>query len=481
MADDEPVGAAGETSVGDQGHIFAQAFAHHRGGGSEHFAHAGAALGSLVADNNDVTLFHRAFEDVFEGGFFRVEDPGCAAEFFAFFAGNFRHGPAGCEVAVEDDEMAVFLDRIFERPDDLLAFGVGLERREVLLEGLAGHGEAVAVEQAGREELLHERNDTADGDKFGHEIFAARFEVGQHRDAAADLGEVVDVQFDLGGVGHGEEVEHGIGRAAQRDDQGDGIFKGLAGQNVRGNDAPLEQLHHRGAGIARVGLFVRGDGDLRRAVGQAHAHGFDRRGHGVGRVHAAARSGAGNGAGFDLLQLFVVDRAGCALAHSLEHGDHVEVFAVEAAGKNGAAVDKDRGAVEAGDGQHAAGHVFIASADGNKAVEAFAADDGFDRVGNHFARDERVFHPFGPHGNAVRNGDGVEDGGFASGRVGPTGSFAGEHVEVHVARGDHAPGGGDGYLRLGEIFGLEPDRIEHGAARSAFGSVKDLRGITAKG
>ena len=45
-------------------------------------------------------------------------------------------------------------------------------------------------------------------------------------------GEVVDGEFHAGGVGHGEQVQHGIGRAAERDDDGDGVFKGFARHDV---------------------------------------------------------------------------------------------------------------------------------------------------------------------------------------------------------------------------------------------------------
>jgi hypothetical protein len=58
------------------------------------------------------------------------------------------------------------------------------------------------------------------------------------------------------------------------------------------------------------------------------------------------------------------------------------------AGPDGAAVDEDRGAVQACDADQATGHVLVAAPDGDQAVEAFAAGDGFDGVGDDFARDQ---------------------------------------------------------------------------------------------
>ena len=67
-------------------------------------------------------------------------------------------------------------------------------------------------------------------------------EVGEHRDLRADAGEVVERQPDPGGMGDGQEVEHGVGRAAEGDDHGDGVLERLPRQDVAGADPGLEQL-----------------------------------------------------------------------------------------------------------------------------------------------------------------------------------------------------------------------------------------------
>ena len=82
------------------------------------------------------------------------------------------------------------------------------------------------------EQHFHQRPDAADGDEFGHEMFAARFQVREHGDAFADAGEVVEREFHFRGVGDGEQMQHGIGRAAERDDDGDGVLEGFVRQDV---------------------------------------------------------------------------------------------------------------------------------------------------------------------------------------------------------------------------------------------------------
>jgi hypothetical protein len=44
--------------------------------------------------------------------------------------------------------------------------------------------------------------------------------------------EVVEVERHLGGAGDRQQVQDGVGAAADRHDHGDGVLEGLAGQQV---------------------------------------------------------------------------------------------------------------------------------------------------------------------------------------------------------------------------------------------------------
>jgi hypothetical protein len=52
-------------------------------------------------------------------------------------------------------------------------------------------------------------------------------------------------------VGHGEEVEDGVGGAAEGDDDGDGVFEGLFVMMSRG-DAASDQVDDGGAGASAI-------------------------------------------------------------------------------------------------------------------------------------------------------------------------------------------------------------------------------------
>jgi hypothetical protein len=171
-------------------------------------------------------------------------------------------------------------------------------------------------------------------------------------------------------------------------------------------------------------------------------------------------------------------------ADGLEDGDDVEgLFLVAVgggeAGEDGAAVDEDGGAVEAGDGDHRAGHVFIAAADGDEAVEALGRDGGLDGVGDDIARDQRVAHALGAHADAVGDGDGVEIDGLAAGLVHALARVFAEVAEMHVARRHVARGGGDGDLGFFEIVVGEAHGAQHGAGGSAVVAVNNDGGVWA--
>jgi hypothetical protein len=151
------------------------------------------------------------------------------------------------------------------------------------------------------------------------------------------------------------------------------------------------------------------------------------------------------------------------------------------AGKDRAAVDEDRRAVEARHGHDATGHVFVAAADGHEAVEALGAANRLDRIGDDFARNERVAHAERAHADAVGDGDGAEDDRLAAGGIGARARLPGELVDVHVAGGKHAPGGGDAHDGLLEIGVLETDGAEHRAVGGAVGAVVDDGGELAEG
>ena len=147
-----------------------------------------------------------------------------------------------------------------------------------------------------------------------------------------------------------------------------------------------------------------------------------------------------------------VIRARGVLPDGLEHGDDVDRLPLPDAGQDGAAVDEHRGPIEPRQANDHRRHVLVAAADGHQAVEALGAGDGLERIGDDLARHQRVLHALGAHRDAVGDGDGAEDDGFAAGRGHARPTRAPQPVDVHVARRHLAPGGADADLRFREVL-----------------------------
>ena len=369
--------------------------------------------------------------------------------------------------------MAVFFDRILDRANDLLALRVGLKGSEVLFERLAGDREAITVEQSLRKQGLHHWHNAADGNQLGHEKTATGLEIGENRHTAANAGEILQCELDSGRVRDGKQVHHGVCGSTEGNDDRDGVLEGFLGDDIRGQDAALEHVQDCGAGVAAIRVLLGRDGVLRRAVWKTEAHRLDRGGHGIGRIHSAAGAWARDGIGLHIVQFFFGDFIGGALTDSLEDGDNIELALGEAAGQDCSAIDEDRRTVHANDRHDAGGHIFVATADGHKSVEALATHDRLDGVGDDLARDERVFHPLGAHRDAIRDRDSIENCPLAARCIDSQCGFAGELVDVHIAGRDHAPGRSDANLGFRKITLLVSDGVEHGTARRPVETIEN--------
>src|SRR5262249_27055713 len=100
MSHHKAMAAARESSVSDQRHILAESLSHEGGRWRKHFAHAGSAPGSFVADDDDIAFPNTTGEDFLHRSFFGIEYTGFAVETQAFLPGDFGDGAFGREVTV---------------------------------------------------------------------------------------------------------------------------------------------------------------------------------------------------------------------------------------------------------------------------------------------------------------------------------------------------------------------------------------------
>ena len=121
VADHEPVAAAREAAVGNQRDFVAETTADDGARRAQHLAHARRSLRALVTNHEHVAGGDGAVENCPQRIFLRMKDARATGEARAFLARNLRDGAFGCEIAVEDREMAIGLQRLVEAAHDVLA------------------------------------------------------------------------------------------------------------------------------------------------------------------------------------------------------------------------------------------------------------------------------------------------------------------------------------------------------------------------
>ncbi len=183
------------------------------------------------------------------------------------------------------------------------------------------------------------------------------------------------------------------------------------------------------------------------------------------------------GCGFDGFEAGVVELADGVRANRFEDILDGQILSVEMAGRDGAAVEHERGDIEPCERHHSAGHVLVAAGDGDEAVEEIPARDQFYRVGDDFTADQRSLHAFGAHGDAVGDGDGVELHRRAAGFADALLHRFGDMAQVEVAGADLGPRIRDADDGLVQVFFREADSAKHGARGSAMRSFGKGNGV----
>jgi hypothetical protein len=90
----------------------------------------------------------------------------------------------------------------------------------------------IASQHAVVEEHLHDLRYPADLVQIRGDVAAGGLEVAEHRYPGTDGLEVIDREGHLGCVGYGQQVQHGVGRAAEGHHHGDCIVERLARHNL---------------------------------------------------------------------------------------------------------------------------------------------------------------------------------------------------------------------------------------------------------
>ena len=466
MAHHHAPGAARETAIGDESHAFAQTSADQRARRGQHFRHTGAALGPQITQHHHIPCDDFAGQDGFQGRLLIVEHTGRAGDDGVLQSRDLGHGAFRAQVALQDGQVALCVHRLVDAADHVLVrAGLIGHVLQYFGNGLAADGDAVAMQQARVEQHFHHLRNPACAVQIYSQVLAAGLEVAQHGRFDAHAFEIVDGPLHLCRVGNCQEVQDRVGRAASGHDDRHRVFDGLPGHDIAGFQVHLDGLdQHFRRLFGRVHLLVMRVGHGGR-VGEADAQCLEGAGHGVGGVHATARARAGDGALFDFLEVEVTHLAGGVLAHGFKHAHDVQVLTLVVAGQDGAAIDVNGRHVRTQHAHQATWHVLVAAAHDQHAIHPLAAHTGLNAVTNDLAADQAVFHAFGAHGHAVRNGGRAEHLRIATRLFNAFDGRVGQLLQSAVARGDGAVAIGHAHHGLDEISLL----IAHGVVHRAVG------------
>ncbi len=447
---------AGDAGVGDKGD-FAFEFGHGEGGaGDVDFWHAGGD-GATAAHDDDVTGFDAAFGSGFMHGFGVVETDGGAAEAWGVHGGDFEDDAVGGDVAEADLDVGVGLEGGVQGGDEDLVLGDGWGVGEVFGEGLAGDGEAVAIEEAAVVKVLQKHGGAADAVEVIHGAETTGREVAEDGGSAANGLDVLQGEIDTGFVGEGEDVQDAIGGATHGDEGGGGVDEGAAGEDVARADVAFEKEADGVADAEAFGAFGIVDRGAGGRIRKGEADGFHGDTPGVEGGSDTTAAGTGTGGADDLFGFFkghgAVGSAGGDII-DIEDGGR---FAFVAAGHDGTAVDDEAGVVGAGEGHGKAGAVFVAMMKADDGVVAMGGANEFGAVGDDIAGGEGGVAAF------VALGDVVTDGTDAEGEADEA-SFGtalldelGEFVGVDVAEVAVEEGGADADLGFLKVLGGEAE------------------------
>ncbi len=103
------------------------------------------------------------------------------------------------------------------------------------------------MQETGLEQFAHHHGKAPHAVDVDHVVPAVRLGVGDVGHTRRHPVEVVERELDPRLVGDGQKVQHGVGRPAERHDDGDGVLEGRLGHDVAGSDVAGEQLDARRA------------------------------------------------------------------------------------------------------------------------------------------------------------------------------------------------------------------------------------------
>jgi hypothetical protein len=279
--------------------------------------------------------------------------------------------PRGARLPRRTAIPGLVLERRRERLDHvgvevLRAFDVGADRQAV-------GGDDVEVKQVG--DLLHHDRQAAGIAEVLHQVLARRLQVDEARQLAREPVEVVDAELDAEAAGDRDQVDHGVGRAADRRERDDRVLERLPRQHGRDPLVLVDHVDDAPAGHPREHVAPAVDRRIGGVAGQAEAERLDHARHRARRSHRHAVAVAAMHAALGIEEVLQLERSGAhLLAHAPDAGARAELLAAPLAVQHRPARDADRRQVDARCAHDERRRRLVAAHEQDDAVDRVAAD-----------------------------------------------------------------------------------------------------------
>lgn len=320
----------GEVFISDEGNIFVKVSVYDGRVWFKYFRYIRIIFGIFVVDDNDgfFVFFDFIVFESFNEVIFVVVDFGGIFEMEIFFVSDFVDIVVGGEGVVENLDVIGRFDGVVYGVDDFLfgrEVGVGFD---VFFYGFVGDGDVRVINDIFFEKEFEEGGGIINFVEIFYDVFVGGFEVSEEGDFVGNGLEVVDGEFDVNGVGDGDEMEDGVGVVIKNGNDGYGVFKGLVGYDVVGVDVFFEEGFDSFIDVFVFGFFVGVFGGVVGRVGESYIESFDGVGYGVGSVYVIVSIIIGVSVVDDVEVLFFVDFVGKVLVVGLESVDNVDGFVI---------------------------------------------------------------------------------------------------------------------------------------------------------
>jgi hypothetical protein len=200
-------------------------------------------------------------------------------------------------------------------------------------------------------------------------------QVEQAGQLARELLEIVDAELHAEAAGHGDEVDDGVGRAADRRQGDDGVLERLAREDLRQALILVDHVDHAPARHPRQHVAAPVDSGIGGVAGQPQAQRLDHRRHRARRAHGHAVTVAAVHAALGVEEVLQLEGPGAhLLAHAPDARARADLGAAPLAVQHRPARDADRRQVGARRTHHQRWRRLVATHQEDDAVDGVAAD-----------------------------------------------------------------------------------------------------------